>query len=100
MEQVFPKKGISVLKQKERNSDDKNSNDKMAEKKTYNRIDREDIQRPVCSTKKKNMSNLFSGIFSLTKQQIEESSKISNRLEKKHRIHREPTGRKSGQCSK
>ena len=49
---------------------------------------------------KKNMSNLFSGIFSLTKQQIEESSKISNRLEKKHRIHREPTGRKSGQCSK
>ena len=49
---------------------------------------------------KKNMSNLFSGIFSLTKQQIEESSKISNRSEKKHRIHREPTGRKSGQCSK
>ena len=49
---------------------------------------------------KKNMSNLFSGIFSLTKQQIEESSKISNRLEKKHRIHREPAGRKSGQCSK
>ena len=55
MEQVFPKKGISVLKQKERNSDDKNSNDKMAEKKTYNRIDREDIQRPVCSTRKKHV---------------------------------------------
>ena len=52
MEQVFPKKGISDLKQKERNSDDKNSNDKMAEKKTYNRNDREDIQRPVCSTRK------------------------------------------------
>ena len=59
MEQVFPKKGISVLKQKERNSDDKNSNDKMAEKKTYNRIDREDIQRPVCSTIKKTCQTFY-----------------------------------------
>ena len=48
----------------------------------------------------KNISNLISGNFSITKQQIEEIKKIGIRFEKKHRIHREPTGRKSGQCWK
>ena len=42
----------------------------------------------------KNISNLISGNFSITKQQIEEVKKRGIRFEKKHRIHREPAGRK------
>ena len=68
MEQVFPKKGISVLKQKERNSDDK-----MAEKKKHITELIGKIFKDQFAQQEKNMSNLFSGIFSLTKQQIEES---------------------------
>ena len=49
----------------------------------------------------KNISNLISGNFSITKQQIKEVKKEVLDLRKsKHRIHREPTGRKSKQCWK
>ena len=45
----------------------------------------------------KNISNLISGNFSITKQQIKEV-RLGIRFEKKYRIHREPTRRKSEKC--
>lgn len=64
--------------------------------KTLHWINETCIHRRVQPTSKKH-SNLICWNFWITKQQIEE---IKKEVQKKHRIHKEPTGRKNEQCRK
>ena len=72
-------------------------NDKINDKKRLIKLVRKVLKEELAQ-QEKNISNLIIGNFSITKQQIEEVKKEVLDLRKKHRIHAEPTGRKSEQC--
>ena len=74
---------------------DKNS--KVSDEKHLIKLIRK-VFKEEFAQQEKNISNLISGNFSITKQQIKQVKKEVLDLKKTHRIHREPAGRKSEQC--
>ena len=72
---------------------DKNS--KVSDEKHLIKLIRK-VFKEEFAQQEKNISNLISGNFSITKQQIVKKEVLD--LKKTHRIHREPAGRKSEQC--